>query len=78
MESRYRQEIEQLELQAKTLQRELLDSKNETENALNLPVTQIARDAKEKFTSRSKGKGFQDQVSMLRETLEEAKLEVER
>ena len=84
MESRYRQEIEQLELQAKTLQRELLDSKNETENALesaSRAKMQLA-DAKEKFTKAvSKGKGFQDQVSMLRETLEEVETrsrEVER
>ena len=39
-------------------------------------------DAKEKFTKAvSKGKGFQDQVSMLRETLEEVETrsrEVER
>ena len=54
MESRYRQEIEQLELQAKTLQRELLDSKNETKMPLNLPVRQnAARRCKGKFTKPS-------------------------
>tara|TARA_B110000003_G_scaffold261960_1_gene284170 strand:- start:1301 stop:4885 length:3585 start_codon:yes stop_codon:yes gene_type:complete len=77
LESKYRQEIEKLELQAKTLQRELLDSKNETENALesaSRAKTQLT-DAKEKFAKAvSKGKGFQDQVSMLRETLEEVEV----
>ena len=74
VESKYLQEIEQLELRAKSLQRELLDSKNETENALesvSRAKTQLAH-AKEKFAKAvTKGKGFQDQVSMLRETLEE-------
>jgi chromosome segregation ATPase len=62
LESKYRQEIGKRELQAKTLQRELLDSKNETENALesaSRAKTQLT-DAKEKFAKAvSKGKGFQ-------------------
>ena len=74
VETRYREEIDRLELSEKTLQRELLDTKNEAENATESSIKAKAQlaEAKEKFAKAvSKGKGFQDQVSMLRETLEE-------